>query len=71
MLEKLSAFIKDHKGDQSLVITEQTTFSDLEFDSLETVELVMDLEEEFGVAIEMSENIKSVGDIITILENAQ
>jgi len=69
MFEKLVEMIKEHKGDDTLVITEATTFKELELDSLETVELVMNLEEEFNVTIEMSENIKSVGDIMAILKN--
>jgi acyl carrier protein len=53
-----------------LVITENTTFEELEFDSLDIVELVMNIEEEFSVTIEMEESIKSVGDLMKVIENS-
>ena len=70
MLERIAKVLKDYKGDDSLVITEDTTFEELELDSLDTVELIMSLEDEFGVTIETSESIKSVGDLLKIIENA-
>jgi acyl carrier protein len=67
MLEKIAKVIRDYKDDQTINITEETTFAELELDSLATVELVMNLEDELGVEIEMSQNIKSVGDLIKML----
>ena len=71
MLEKITQILKDYKDDAELNVTEKTTFADLALDSLDTVELVMNLEEEFDVTIEMSEDIKSVGDLITVIQAAQ
>ena len=51
-------------------ITDDKSFQeDLGADSLETVELVMALEEEFGIEIsdEEAENIKTVGDAIKFI----
>jgi acyl carrier protein len=70
MLEKIAKIISDYKG-TDIDITEETTFSDLELDSLDTVEIVMNLEEEFGVTIEMNETIQSVGDLMNVLGNAE
>lgn len=67
MLDKITKVIRDYKEDQSVVVTEATTFAELELDSLATVELVMNLEDELGVTIEMNQNIKCVGDLIKIL----
>ncbi|MDR3084944.1 MAG: phosphopantetheine-binding protein, partial [Christensenellaceae bacterium] len=39
-------------------------FESLGLDSLDTVEIVMELEDEFGVSIEMDESIKSVADLV-------
>ena len=46
---------------------------DLGADSLDTVELVMALEEEFGIAVpdEQAEKLQSVGDVIKYVEEAQ
>ncbi|MDR0490199.1 MAG: phosphopantetheine-binding protein [Oscillospiraceae bacterium] len=69
MLEKIVQMIRNYKGDEGLVVTENSSFEELELDSLDTVELVMKIEEEFSVSIEMDAGIKSVGDIIRIIES--
>ncbi|HWP79721.1 MAG TPA: phosphopantetheine-binding protein [Candidatus Acidoferrum sp.] len=71
MLETIAAVIKEFKADPQLAVTETTTFAALELDSLEIVELVMKLEEQLGVSIEVGPEIKSVGDLIKTIENAQ
>ena len=71
MLEKITEVLREYKDDPDLEVTEQSTFLELELDSLDTVELVMSLEEEFSVTIEMNENIKSVGELIEVIEKAQ
>lgn len=68
MLEKIAKAIRDYKDDQSVTVTETTTFAELELDSLATVELVMNLEDELGVTIEMNQDVKTVGDLLKILE---
>ena len=70
MLETIQNILRDYKGDPDLDVTEKSTFAEMELDSLDTVELVMSLEEEFSVSIEMNENIQSVGDLIKIIEAA-
>ena len=53
-------------------ITMDTTFvDDLGADSLDLVDLVMSVEEEFGVKVadEDLENIKTVGDIVNYIED--
>lgn len=46
---------------------------DLGADSLDTVELVMALEEEFGIEVpdEQAEKLQSVGDVIKYIEDSQ
>ena len=70
MLEKITEVLRDYKGEPDLEVTEQSTFAELELDSLDTVELVMNLEEEFSITIEMNENIQTVGDLIKVIESA-
>ncbi len=71
MLEQIAAVIKEFKSDPDLVIIETTTFAELKLDSLEIVELVMNLEEKLSVSIEVGPEIKSVGDLIKSIENAK
>lgn len=49
----------------------ETTFEDIDADSLDIVELVMALEEEFDLEIsdQEIENIKTVGDIVRYIES--
>lgn len=49
----------------------ETTFEEIDADSLDIVELVMALEEEFDLEIsdQEIENIKSVGDVISYIES--
>lgn len=69
MLERIAKVINDYMETER-AITEETTFADLELDSLDMVELVMNLEEEFGVSIEMDESLKTVGDLMALLQKA-
>ena len=70
MLEKITKILRDYKDNPNLEITEQTTFAELELDSLDIVELLMNIEDEFSVTIEMSENIQSIGDLIETVNAA-
>ena len=71
VLEKLSALIAEQFGVDASEITEETSFvGDLGADSLDIVDLVMSLEEEFDTEIpdEEIENIKTVGDVVKYIE---
>ena len=63
IVEKLSVDANDVKDEASFT-------NDLGADSLETVELMMDLEREFGISIpeEECEKISTVGDAIAYIE---
>lgn len=54
------------------VTLESSIAEDLGADSLDVVDLVMSLEDEFSVEIpdEEIENIKTVGDLVTFIERA-
>ncbi len=69
VLEKVIELIEEYKDEGDLGITSDSTFEELSLDSLDTVELVMNLEAEFDVTIEVNEDIKTVGDIVEIIES--
>lgn len=69
MLERIAKVICAYK-EAEIEISQETTFQELELDSLDTVELIMSIEEEFGVSIEIDESIKSVGDLMKMIDNA-
>lgn len=71
MLEKLIGIIEEQLNVEGMEITEKTSFKDdLSADSLDLFELVMALEEEFGVEIpsEELENITTVGSVMEYLK---
>jgi acyl carrier protein len=70
MLEEITKILREYKEEEELTLTEESTFAELELDSLDTVELVMRIEEAFSVTIEMSEDMQSVGDLMRAVEAA-
>ena len=68
---KVKKMVADHLGVEVAKITDEANFiDDLGADSLDTVELVMAFEEEFGSEISDSEaeKILTVGDAIKFIE---
>lgn len=71
VFEKVRDIIVDQlDADENDVTTEASIIDDLGADSLDVVDLVMSIEEEFDVEIpdEEVENIKTVGDIVKYIE---
>lgn len=64
--EKVKAIVIDQLGVDEGDITATTTFQALNADSLDIVELVMALEEEFNldIADEEVENIQTIADVV-------
>lgn len=70
--EKVKAIIAEQLGVKQEEVTPTASFiDDLGADSLDTVELVMALEEEFGIEIpdEDAEKMTTVGDAIKYIED--
>lgn len=71
---RVKAVIVDKLGVDENKVTETAVFTtDLGADSLETVELIMEFEKEFGLTIpdEDAEKIQTVGDAIAYIESHQ
>jgi len=71
---RVNSIIVDKLGVEESEVTAESSFTnDLGADSLDTVELIMEFEKEFNIAIpdDQAEKIATVGDAITyITENA-
>ena len=70
--DKVKKIVADHLGIEEMKVTNEASFiDDLGADSLDTVELVMAFEEEFGSEISDSEaeKILTVGDAIKFIES--
>ena len=74
MTEKIIALTAEHLGIDADSISETDSFKeDLGVDSLDLFELVMELEEEFGIEIpsEDLENLATVADVAKYIEDHQ
>ena len=72
-LEKVTEIIVEQLGvNADQVKPEAKLIEDLGADSLDAVELVMAIEEEFGIEVpdEEAEKLQSVGDILSYIESA-
>jgi len=69
--ERVKKIVIEHLGVEADKVTEKASFiDDLGADSLDTVELVMAFEEEFGCEIpdDAAETIQTVGDAVSFLD---
>jgi len=69
--EKVTKIIIDKLGVEEAEVTPEANFTtDLGADSLDTVELIMEFEKEFDIAIpdDQAEEISTVGDAIKYIE---
>lgn len=48
-------------------VKEESTFRDLGVDSLDTVEILMELEDKLGTEIELDRKISTVGDLVSFI----
>jgi len=71
MIETITEILKAYKGVDDLTITADTTFESLELDSLDTVELVTNLEEALGVTLEVEQKVATIADLVALIENAK
>lgn len=72
--ERVVDIVADQLGVEKDKISRDTHFvNDLGADSLDTVELVMELEEEFDISIpeDAAEKIQRVGEAVDFIEKAQ
>jgi acyl carrier protein len=68
---KVKAIIVDKLGVDEKEVTPEASFTnDLGADSLDTVELIMEFEKEFNIAIpdDQAENISTVGQAVSYIE---
>lgn len=67
-LDKIKEIIAEKIDIDPATITEESSFEDMEVDSLDMVEIVMDIEEEFDISIDVEDDIKTVGDLVALIQ---
>ncbi len=69
MFDKIANYLAEQLDIAVEDITPDTTFESLGVDSLDTVEMVMDLEDELGVELELEDKISTVGELVAFVES--
>lgn len=70
IFEKIKKIMADQLGVDENEITMETSFSDLEMDSLDLFQIIIEIEEEFNIQIEDAESIKTVSEAVKYVENS-
>ena len=68
IFDKIVETIVDSKGIDAASVTPDSTFKDLNVDSLDIAEMVMTLEDEFGITIELEEGVATVRDLVKLID---
>nr|WP_300005127.1 acyl carrier protein [Tissierella sp.] len=74
IFEKIKAIVAEQLGVEAEDITLETSMmKDLDADSLDAVEIIMELEDEFDIEIpdEDAESFNSIGEIVEYIESKQ
>ncbi len=70
VLERIKEIIAEQTGKEMDEITPETSvMEDLEADSLDLFQIINDIEDEFDVKIENTDEIKTVADVVKIVED--
>ncbi len=71
MFDKVAQILADYKSIDVSEVKPESTFADLKLDSLDVADLAMNLEDEFDVTIDLSPEVKTVGDLVKCIEEAK
>ncbi|MEG0856038.1 MAG: acyl carrier protein [Terrisporobacter sp.] len=68
IFEKLKEIMEENLSVEKEEITLESTFQSLGIDSLDTFQLVIEIEEQFEIEVEEPENMKSIKDVVNYIE---
>ncbi|MCI1965912.1 MAG: acyl carrier protein [Oscillospiraceae bacterium] len=71
VFEKVAKILAEYKEVDVSAIHPESTLEELGLDSLDTVDLIMQFEDEFGVSLEMDEKMKTVGDLAKLIQESK
>ena len=69
--EKVAKILAEHLDKDVSEINLQSTFESLGLDSLDIVEVIMNIEDEFDISIESDPSIKTVADLVAIIDGGE
>ncbi len=68
---KIIHIIAEYIGKEDTELTAEDRFTDIGLDSLDVMELVMQMQDEFDCKIELNQNIGSIADLAALIESLQ
>ena len=68
VFEKVQEIIVEELGKETDEVTMETTFDDLDADSLDVFQVISEIEDEFDIQIETEEGLNTVGDLVAYVE---
>lgn len=69
--ETIAKIIAERTGCDVADVKPESKFSDLGIDSLDTVELLMNLEDEIGIEIELDRKVETVDELDKFIQSKQ
>jgi acyl carrier protein len=69
--ETIAKLLAESKDIDVKSIRPDMGFSELELDSLDVAELVMNLEDELGVPVEIDESLRTIADLVAKVDKAK
>jgi acyl carrier protein len=70
VFEKVAKILAEYKEIDVSEIRPESTLEELGLDSLDTVDLIMQFEDEFEVSLELDDNIKTVDDVVKLIKES-
>ena len=71
VFKAISEIVADRTDTAVEDIKNESTFKDLGIDSLDTVEVLMELEDKLGTSIELDQKIETIGDLDKFIQSKQ
>ncbi|HFH7838679.1 acyl carrier protein [Streptococcus agalactiae] len=68
VFEKVQEIIVEELGKDAEEVTLNTTFDDLDVDSLDVFQVISEIEDAFDIQIETEEGLNTVGDLVAYVE---
>ena len=69
VFQAIAELIAERNDSDPAEVTRDTRFQDVGIDSLDTVEMLMNLEDKIGVEIELSQKVETVGELVDFVES--
>ena len=68
VFEKVQEIIVEELGKDAEEVKVETTFDELDADSLDVFQVISEIEDEFDIQIETEEGLNTVGDLVAYVE---